>query len=467
MRPVLRIPALVLLHVLMGSVAAGAQPMYEQLRIVAPAAPGGGWDQTARVMQQVLQQSGIARTAPVENVPGAAGTIGLARFIGAERGASDVLMVSGLIMLGGIVTHRSPVTLNDVTPIARLTGEYEVIVVPAASPFRTLRDVIERLRERPESISWGGGSAGGSDQILAGLVADAAGVAPSRINYIAFSGGGESLSAIVGGQVSVGINGLAELAAQIEAGAIRVLGISSGERLAGVDAPTLHEQGIDVVFENWRSVVAPPGITTADRDRLAGAVEAMVRSTAWRNAVDRYRWLDRYLAGDAFAAFSASEESRVRAILRKLGTEGSDDRGLMSTGPYPIFVLAGLVLCALTAAARQVRTAAALPDNAAAGELALPRRTSNAVEASRQTARGGGRSLILLAAGAALYLLSAERAGFIIASTMLFWLTARAFDERHPIRDAIVAVSAAIASYLLFARVLQLALPAGILAGWL
>src|SRR5687767_1349261 len=204
MRPMLRILALLTFQVLIGVAAAGAQPMYAQLRIVAPAAPGGGWDQTARVMQQVLQESGVARTASVENVPGAAGTIGLARFIGAERGRRDTLMVSGLIMLGGIVTNRSPVTLGDVTPIARLTGEYEVIVVPEASPFRTLQDVLRELRARPEAVSWGGGSAGGSDQILAGLIFDAVGVPPARLNYMAFSGGGESLSAIVGGQVSVG-----------------------------------------------------------------------------------------------------------------------------------------------------------------------------------------------------------------------------------------------------------------------
>jgi putative tricarboxylic transport membrane protein len=187
-----------------------------QLRLIAPAAPGGGWDQTARVMQQALQREGLARLAPVENIPGAAGTIGLARFIGAERGRGDVLMVSGLIMLGGIVTHQSPVTLRDVVPIARLTGEYEVIAVPAASPLRSLQDLIAAFRAQPGSISWGGGSAGGSDQILAGLVADALGIEPKRVNYIAFSGGGESMSAILGGTVSVGINGYAEFAPQLE-----------------------------------------------------------------------------------------------------------------------------------------------------------------------------------------------------------------------------------------------------------
>ena len=448
MRPVLRILALLTFQALVGVAAAGAQPIYQQLRIVAPAAPGGGWDQTARVMQQVLQQSGVARATSVENVPGAAGTIGLARFMGAERGNPDALLVSGLIMLGGIVTHRSPVTLRDVTPIARLTGEYEVIVVPSTSPFRTLQDVIARLRERPASISWGGGSAGGSDQILAGLVADAAGVDPSRINYIAFSGGGESLSAIVGGQVSVGVNGLAELAAQIDAGTIRVLAISSGERLPGLDAPTLREQGIDVVFENWRSVVAPPGITPADRDRLAGAVEAMVRSTAWRDALGRYRWLDRYLAGDAFAAFVAAEEARVRTVLRKLGTEGAGGEGTVPTGRYPIFVLVGLAVFALAA-------------------LVRPRRPPSRLRRFGETGREGVRSIVLLAAGAALYLISAERAGFVIASTVLFWLTARAFDDRHAIRDAVAAAGVATASYLLFARVLDVSLPAGIMAGWL
>ena len=267
----------------------------------------------------VLQRAGIVRTSSVENIPGAAGTIGLARFIGAERGNGDVVMVSGLIMLGAIVTHASPVTLHEVTPIARLTGEYEVIVVPAASPFRSLDDLVRAFREKPESISWGGGSAGGSDQMLAGLVADAVGVSPRRVNYIAFSGGGESMSAILGGQVSAGINGLAEFAPQIEAGTVRALGISSAERLPGVPIPTLREQGVDVELENWRSLVAAPGISPLDRERLEKAVDAMVRSAEWREALQRYRWIDRYQKGGEFTRFAQAEDQRVRAILTRLG----------------------------------------------------------------------------------------------------------------------------------------------------
>ena len=371
---------------------------------------------------------------------------GLARFIGAERGRGDVLMVSGLIMLGGIVTHQSPVTLRDAVPIARLTGEYEVIAVPAASPFHSLQDLIAAFKAQPGSISCGGGSAGGSDQILAGLVADAVGIDPKRVNYIAFSGGGESMSAILGGTVSVGINGFAEFAPQIEAGTLRALAISSADRLTGVDIPTLREQGVNVEFENWRSLVAPPGISPTDRAQLEAVVRAMVQSPTWQASLARYRWLDRHLDGDAFARFVDAEESRVRAILKKLGTGGTDTGSVVPTGPYPRFVLIGLALFGL-AALRRAWTS--------------ERRTTETRSSY------GATPLVLVGTGVVLHLLLAERAGFVIAAAVLFWCTARAFDHRHPIRDGIAAVAISMASYILFARVLQLSLPAGLLAGWL
>jgi putative tricarboxylic transport membrane protein len=425
---------------------ATAQPAYQHLRIIAPAAPGGGWDQTARVIQQVLQRVGAVRTASVDNIPGAAGTIGLARFISAERGRGDVVMVTGLIMLGGIITHGAPVTLHDVTPIARLMGEYEVLVVPAASPIRSLDDFIRTFKERPESISWGGGSAGGSDQMLAGLIAEAVGVSPRRVNYIAFSGGGEAMSAILGGQVSAGINGLAEFEAQMQAGTVRALAISSAERVPGVDTPTLREQGIDVELESWRSLVAPPGINPTDLARLQQATEVMVRSPEWRDALERYRWMDRYLAGEAFDRFAAVEEARVRSILTKLGLTPDATTSLAATGVYSMLVLAGLGLFTAAAGFEMTRR---------------PR------EVKADGPAPGWRSAALLAAGAGLDLMLIERAGFVIASTVLFWLAARAFDERHPARDALFALGISVSAYLLFVRVLNVTLPAGLIEGWL
>ena len=430
-----------------GPVDAAPDAPLEQLRLIAPAAPGGGWDQTARVMQQVLQRTGLVRSAPVENVAGAAGTIGLARFVGSEQGRGDALLVSGLIMLGGIVMHRSPVTLREVTPIARLTGEYEAIVVPANSPFRTLSDMVRALKDRPESLSWGGGSAGGSDQILAGLVAEAVGVPPGRINYVAFSGGGESLAAILGGQVSLGINGLAELEPQIQAGTVRALAISSADRLQGLDVPTLREQGVDVEFENWRSLVAPPGIGERERRRLESVVAEMVATPEWKAALERYRWLDRYLAGESFARFVEREESRVRTTLQQLDTGQSSGGVLASGGAYPAFVLTGLALSAMAA-------------------LVVGRTTRRTVSRSAPDEKTSGTAFWI---GLALVvnLVLAERVGFVIASTAMFWLTARAFDHRHPVRDGLFAVVMAVGAYVLFGRLLQLPLPGGALERWL
>jgi len=436
--------------------------MNAALTIVAPAAPGGGWDQTARVMQQVLQRAGIVHTSSVENIPGAAGTIGLARFIGAERGNGDVVMVSGLIMLGAIVTHASPVTLQEVTPIARLTGEYEAIVVPAASPFRSLDDLVRAFREKPESISWGGGSAGGSDQMLAGLVADAVGVSPRRVNYIAFSGGGESMSAILGGQVSAGINGLSEFAPQIEAGTVRALGISSAERLPGVRIPTLREQGVDVEFENWRSLVAPPGISPSDRERLEKAVDAMVRSAEWREALQRYRWIDRYLTGGEFTRFAQAEDRRVHTILTRLGL-GPDQTTASTSSVYPLLVLAGVLFFAFAAVLETVRA------RKASSGISDDRRSTMdppSRPALRRASDGRWGPAALIALAMALDLVLMEHAGFVLASAALFWLTARAFDRQYPVRDALFALGVSAAAYLLFVRVLNVALPAGFIGGW-
>jgi hypothetical protein len=314
--------------------------------------------------------------------------------------------------------------------------------VPAASPFRTLEDLLTAFRAQPESISWGGGSVGGSDQILAGLIAAAVSVEPRRVNYIGYSGGGEALGAVLGGQVSVGVNGLAEFAAQVDAGTLRVLAVSSGERLPGVDAPTLRERGVDVEFENWRSVLAPPGVTADERARLAATVDAMVHSGEWRDMLARYRWLDRYLPGDEFAAFASAEERRVRSILRDLGASAATGEA-RSFDPYAAFVLGGLALFGIAAA------------------VSVARRSK------RERLPLAWRPLALIGAGAALHVLLAETAGFIVAAALLFWLVARAFDTRHPARDAAYAFGVAFVSYALFDYALDLPLPAGVLGAWL
>ncbi|HEX2525680.1 MAG TPA: tripartite tricarboxylate transporter substrate binding protein [Geminicoccus sp.] len=297
---------------------ARAQQM-DTLTLIAPAGPGGGWDQTARALQSAIQKGGKVGAVTVENIPGAGGTIGLAQFVERERGQGDSMIVGGLVMLGAILTNNAPVKLDQVTPIARLTGEYEVVVVPASSEFQTLDDLLAALKENPGGVAWGGGSAGGTDHILAGLIAQGAGVDPAQVNYVPFSGGGEALAAVMGGHVAAGISGLSEWVGQIQAGTLRPLAISSPERLEGLDAPTLREAGVDLDLVNWRAIMAPPGIDDAQKQALVQLVDETVKSETWQETLKSKGWSDAYLSGDAFASFLAEEDTRVTAILKSIG----------------------------------------------------------------------------------------------------------------------------------------------------
>src|SRR3954470_6975694 len=203
------------------------------IEIMAPAAPGGGWDTTAREMQRIMQEEGIAPTVEVYNVEGAGGTVGIAQLVNDEAGNDHQLMMMGLVMIGAIATNAAPVTLEQTTPISSLTAEYEVIVVPADSEYQTLDDLIAAFKADPTAISWGGGSAGGTDHILVGLIAQAAGVDPTQINYVPFSGGGEALAAILGGQVTAGVSGIGEWLDQIESGELRAPGVSGTAEAGG------------------------------------------------------------------------------------------------------------------------------------------------------------------------------------------------------------------------------------------
>jgi putative tricarboxylic transport membrane protein len=302
-----------------GLTAASGAIALDDIKIIAPANPGGGWDQTARAMQEVMQSAGIAKSATVENVGGAGGTIGLAQLADKEKGNPNVLMVNGLVMVGAILTNQSAVTLENTTPIARLTGEYEVIVVPAASDIQNLGQLVEKLKADTGAVAWGGGSAGGTDHILAGLIAQAVGADATKINYVPFSGGGEALAAILGGHVTAGVSGLSEWVGQIQAGELRALAISSPERLPGIDIPTLKEQGVDVELANWRAVVAAPGIDDAQKKTLVDAVDAMVKSDGWKKVLADKGWMDLHMSGDDFAKYLADENARVSAILKTLG----------------------------------------------------------------------------------------------------------------------------------------------------
>ncbi len=296
------------------ALAAGAN-----LKMMIPANPGGGWDTTGRALGKALQDAGAAATVSYDNKGGAAGAIGLAQFVNASKGDGNALMVMGAVMLGGIITGKPPVSLDKATPIARLTSEYNVFVLPAASPLKTMADVVAQMKTDPGSVKWGGGSRGSTEHIAAAMIARATGVDPSKINYVAFRGGGEATAAILGGNVTIGGSGYSEFAEYIKTGKMRAIAVTSDARLKGVDVPTLKEQGIDVVIGNWRGVFGANGITPEQRKALTDLVVQATKSKAWGEALEKNQWTPALLTGPAFDKFVDDEFASLRAVMAKSG----------------------------------------------------------------------------------------------------------------------------------------------------
>ena len=289
------------------------------LKMMIPANPGGGWDTTGRALGKALMDSGAASTVSYDNKGGAAGTIGLAQFVNSTKGDGNALMVMGAVMLGGIITGKPPVQLSQATPIARLSSEYNVFVLPASSPLKTMKDVVEQLKKDPGSVKWGGGSRGSTEHIAAAMLAREVGVDPAKINYVAFRGGGEATAAILGGNVTVGGSGLSEFSEYITTGKMRAIAMTSETRLKGVDIPTLKEQGYNVVIGNWRGVFGAAGITPEQRKALTDLVVTAAKHKSWAEAIERNGWTPALLTGPAFDKFVDDEFASLRAIMAKSG----------------------------------------------------------------------------------------------------------------------------------------------------
>ena len=441
---VLLLIASLLLQSVPGASGGPSPPLLDRLTIIAPAAPGGGWDQTARAMQRALETQGLVRTVQVENVPGDAGTIGLSQFMTSYRGRGDALLVTGLVMLAAILWNESPVSLTQVTPIARLTGEHEVVAVPVSGRHYDMRSLVDALRANPRAVSWGGGSAGGTDHILAGLIVAAAGVDARRVNYIPFAGGGEAVASLLGGNVTAGISGYGEFAPHIQSGRLRAIGIAAPERVATIDVPTLREQGLDVALVNWRAVMAPPGISADQRRALGELMTQLVRSPSWQQTLADLKWTDMFLAGEPFAAFLDAERIRVAPIVGPLRGVAAGAAALtVGEWVFPWLVGVAGVVVAWLLVFEQRRNAGG-----------RGRSRGRAVHANRL-------ALLWTAGGPLLFLATLNLAGFIIASTVLFMSVAVGFGSGRSLRTAAVALVLSTVLYVAFTRGLGLALPVG------
>jgi putative tricarboxylic transport membrane protein len=304
------------------SLAGGLAPWARaaaNLKMMIPANPGGGWDTTGRALGKAMQDAGAVSSVSYDNKGGAAGALGLAQFLNGSKGDPNALMVMGAVMVGGLISSKSPLNLAQATPLARLTSEYNVFVLPANSPFKSMADVIAQLKKDPGSVKWGGGSRGSTEHIAAAMIAREVGVDPAKINYVAFRGGGEATAAILGGNVTVGGSGYSEFAEYITAGKMKPLAVTSEKRLKGIDVPTLKEQGVNVVIGNWRGLYGAPGITPDQRKGLIDVVLKATKSKAWAEALEKNGWTPALMTGDEFAKFVDDEFASLRAVMAKSG----------------------------------------------------------------------------------------------------------------------------------------------------
>ncbi len=303
--------------------AAGTLPLPARaaanLKMMIPANPGGGWDTTGRAVGKALQDAGVASSVTYDNKGGAAGALGLAQFVNGSKADPNVMMTMGAVMLGGLITGKPPVSLSQATPLARLTSEYNVFVLPAASPLKTMKDVVEQLKKDPGSVKWGGGSRGSTEHIAAAMLAREVGADPSKINYVAFRGGGEAIAAILGGNVTVGGSGYSEFAEYITTGKMRAIAVTSETRIKGIDVPTMKEQGYNVVIGNWRGIYGAGGITPAQRKELIDMLVKATKTKVWTEALEKNNWTPALMTGADFEKFVDDEFASLRAVMHKSG----------------------------------------------------------------------------------------------------------------------------------------------------
>ncbi len=298
---------------------AQSKPLFESINMFIPAAPGGGWDSTGRAIEVAAKDAGLVGSFQFENVGGAGGMVGLPRFVNQRKGQANALMVGGSVMVGAAITNKSPVTMADVTPIACLTEEAGIIVVPTDGKIKTWKDFEEAIKANPKAVSVAGGSAGGTDHQLLGLVIKALGKNPRDAAYVAFAGGGPANAAILGGQVVAGISGYSEFAEQIKAGKMKALAVSGSKRIPGVDVPTLKELGVNVTAANWRGIFGAPGINAAQKAALVEFATKLHDTKGWAETLEKRKWNDAFLAGAAFDAQLKKYIAETDTVLKELG----------------------------------------------------------------------------------------------------------------------------------------------------
>lgn len=282
-----------------------------------PANPGG-YSLTSNAISDTLKAEGLLSEYTSTFKPGAGGSVGLAAFQ-EIKGKPEAALVVGIALTGGMYSNKSPLNLLSSTPIAKVLREYDAIVVPASSKYRTLNQLMDDLKAKPNGVAIAGGSKGGIDHQVIGLLAQNAGIDPTKLNYVVFSGGPEVITSVMSNSTQVGISGSSEFAAFVASGKLRVLGVSSAKSLTGFKGKTFVSQGYDLVYGNWRGIMAPADISAADRLNFIKVIDIMHISPSWKAQLVKNNWDNEFAAGSAFKAFLEKHIPEINAVMKGLG----------------------------------------------------------------------------------------------------------------------------------------------------
>ncbi len=293
-----------------------------KVEFIAPANPGGGWDTICRTSVRVLEKTGLlTQPAFVTNMPGGSGSVAIAHVVEKRKGDPNLLVAASNSLTFSMALKRTPYDYTSVIPLAQVASEYGGYVVRADSAYKTLADLVNVMKSDPQQITFAGGSAPGSlDHIKVALLAKAVGLSPRQTVYVPFQGGGEAITALLGGHVNVAALDISEVAGQLEAGKVRMLAVMSEQRVKGFpDIATAGEQGVDLVFPIWRGLYMAPDVPKEAVDYWSQTIQTMVLTPEWEAERTKLGWEPVVRFGDDFFRYVTNELERYRGLLEELG----------------------------------------------------------------------------------------------------------------------------------------------------
>jgi putative tricarboxylic transport membrane protein len=293
----------------------------ERLHIIIPGGAGGGWDTTARGVGEALARSGLVPRASYENMSGGDGSKAIAYLIETADRQTDTLMVSSTPIVLKSVRNIFPQTYKDLTPVATVIADYGAFVVKTGSKYSNWQEVIADFKRDPRNVMVAGGSViGGMDHIVAAMAFKKSGVDPKTLRYIPYNAGAKAMVSLLSGETQLLSSGLSEALALAEQGEVRILAMTAATRVDHApDVPTMTEQGVELVFTNWRGFFGAPGLSEEKVQEFQELLSGMYDTAEWEDIRLQRGWSNLFISGDEFVEFLSEQEKVMGLLMDELG----------------------------------------------------------------------------------------------------------------------------------------------------